>query len=173
MPSPIIHVAFGCLIYRSLRSRIDGVRPGLLWSAVALSVLPDIDAAVGILGGDLGAYHNDMMSSPAFAFLVAAAVGAIGWWRGSEFRFWFILAIACYLIHILLDYLTVGGGVMLLWPLSEAHFGSPIALFYGLHRSDGWISIRHLYTVVSEFATLLVIWLVLGRYEKICARRSG
>jgi len=32
---------------------------------VELSVLPDIDAAVSILLGDLGRYHNHMMSSPA------------------------------------------------------------------------------------------------------------
>ena len=166
MPSPITHVAFGYLIYRGLRTRIDGIRPTLLWAAVGLSVLPDMDAAVGILLGDLSRYHNDMMSSPAFAVLVATAVGTIGWWRRSEFRFWFALTLVCYLIHLFLDYLTFGGGIMLLWPMSEERFASPFSLFYGLHWSEGWISIRHLYTLSSELATLFVIWLMLRRYEK-------
>ena len=140
-------------------------------AAVGLSILPDIDAAVGILLGDLDRYHNHLMNSPAFAFLVAVAVGGIGWWRRSEFRFWFTLALACYLVHIVLDYLTVGRGIMLLWPLSEERFRSSFELFYGLHWSDGLISIYHLYTVFSELATLLVVGLVLKYYEKNRARR--
>ena len=118
MPSPITHVAFGYLIFRVLRTGSDSIQPSLLLAAVGLSILPDMDAAVGILLGDLGRYHNHMMGSPAFGFLAAVCVGTIGWWRRAEFRFWFTLALACYLIHIVLDYLTVGRGVMLLWPCS-------------------------------------------------------
>ncbi|NIV75262.1 MAG: hypothetical protein GWN37_10615, partial [Gammaproteobacteria bacterium] len=45
----------------------------------------------------------------------------------------FLLTLVCYELHVLLDYLTVGRGVMLLWPLSAERFAPPIYLFYGLH----------------------------------------
>jgi hypothetical protein len=42
--------------------------------------------------------------------------------------------------------------VMALWPLSEKRFLLPVPLFYGLHWSDGWLSLRHVWTVLTELA---------------------
>ena len=36
-------------------------------------------------------------------------------------------------------------------------------LFYGLHRSDGWISIRHLWTLLTESAFALVVYVAARR----------
>jgi hypothetical protein len=56
-----------------------------------------------------------------------------------------------------MDAATVSRGVMALWPLTETRFLAPVTIFYGLHWSDGWISIRHLWTLLTEllFAGLL------------------
>ena len=61
--------------------------------------------------------------------------------------------------------------IFLSWPLSEERFRSSFELFYGLHWSDGLISIYHLYTVFTELATLVVVGLALKFYEKNWARR--
>ena len=161
MPSPIAHAAAGYLVYRGLSTHFSGLRPEMVWAGIVLSLLPDVDAAVGILLGDMGRYHNHMMSSPFFAVLVSLGVGAIGWrWRG-EFRPWFVLALVCYLVHIVMDFLTRSRGPMLLWPLSDERFKPPFTLFYGVHWSDGLFSSRHIWTAITELGTVFILVLVL------------
>ena len=172
MPSPIAHAAAGYLVSRYLATRSIGIHPGMIWAGVALSLLPDVDAALGMLLGDMGRYHNHTMSSPVFALFAALGIGLIGWrWRG-EFRPWFVLALVCYLAHIAMDFFTRGRGIMLLWPFSEERFKPPFALFYGVHWSDGLFSSRHLLTVLTELGTLAILGLVLMVYLRVRRRRS-
>ena len=86
VPSPVTHAAAGYLVSRLLARGSGGVTPGMVWAGVALSCLPDIDAAFGLLLGDMGRYHNHMMSSPFFAVLAATASGAVAWRLGAAFR---------------------------------------------------------------------------------------
>ncbi len=165
MPSPIAHAAVGALISKAWPPgkrpprRIGGVLPVTLVACVGLSLLPDLDAAVGIALGNLGRYHNNLAGSPAFGLGVALVAGS-----GARLVSApaapraFLLTLVCYELHVLLDYLTVGRGVMLLWPLSAERFAPPIYLFYGLHWSDGLVSARHLVTVVTELAFVAVIF---------------
>ena len=171
MPSPVTHAAAGYLLSRYLLKDYTGFRPGMIWAGVALSCLPDIDAAVGLLLGDMGRYHNHMMSSPFFALLVAGGAGAVAWRAGAAVRPWFILTLACYLVHITLDFFTHGRGIMLLWPFSETRFKPPFSVFYGVHWSDGLISSRHLWTLLSELGTLAVLGVLLALYLRFGRRR--
>lgn len=93
MPSPLAHATMGYVIYRIVRSRMlgEGARrigplPGILMVVVCLSVVPDVDAVFGILMGDLGRFHNNVMNSVIFGLAGALGVGAVGWLkRGSGF----------------------------------------------------------------------------------------
>ena len=160
VPSPIAHTAAGYLVYRVLSTHIKGLPPGLVWVGVALSLLPDVDAAIGIWFGDMGRFHNHMMSSPFIAVLMSLVIGGAGWQLRGEFYPWFILALVCYLMHIVMDFFTTGRGIMLLWPLSEERYKPPFTVFHGVHWSDGLFSSSHIWTAVSEVATIAVIVLI-------------
>ncbi len=170
MPSPIAHAAAGYLIYRGLSGRFVGFRPGLVWAGIGLSLLPDIDAAAGLLLGDMGRYHNHMTHSLAFALLASFAAGMAGRRLASAFWPWFTLALACYLAHITMDFFTSGRGIMLLWPVSEQRFKPPFSIFYGLHWSDGLFSSRHIWTVVSEIATVAAFALIVAMSRYVTVR---
>lgn len=166
MPSPIAHLAVGYAIYRLSRQsepqpelRQFGPVPGLLAVTAVFSLLPDIDLAVGFLTGDFGRFHNNATHSlivgAFFSFLFA---GLMWWRRRQRFFYWFGVAVVSYWLHIAMDAATISRGVMALWPLTDTRFLAPLTLFYGLHWSDGWISIRHLWTLLTE---LLFVALVL------------
>ncbi len=146
----------------------------MLGIAVALSLLPDVDAALGLLLGDLGAYHNAGMNSLLVVLCVSLLVAGLAWlrWRPG-FRVWLALSLLCYSLHVLADYLTWGRGVMLFWPFTAERFAPPVYLFYGLHWSDGWVSVRHIWTLLTElvFAAILLTALVL--YSRWKGRRVG
>lgn len=133
--------------------------------AVALvffSLLPDADAAPGLLTGDIGLFHNTISHSllTGVAAAVFAAVAARLARLGSAWR-WAIFALLCCEIHILMDFVCHGRGVMAFWPLTSLRFRSPIVLFYGLHWSDGLISMNHVWTILTESVFgISLIWLV-------------
>ncbi|HSH75292.1 MAG TPA: metal-dependent hydrolase [Longimicrobiales bacterium] len=170
MPSPLVHSALGAAIYRlgfARRAapwpRVLGVPP-LLVACVGLSLLPDLDAAVGIAFGDMERFHNNLAGSPAFGFLVAlVSGGAAALVKPQAGMGAFLLTLVCYWGHVLLDYLTFGRGVMLLWPFSTERFSPPFPLFYGVRWSDGLLSAKHLITLVTESTFLLALWLGLRR----------
>ena len=60
-----------------------------------------------------------------------------------------------------MDFFTIGRGVMVFWPLSLERFASPVPLFYGLHWSDGYLSERHLITLVTELGFLFLLGIVM------------
>ncbi len=166
MPSPIAHTTMGYIIHKVYQARRPeqslgwlGPLPRLLLVTAGMSLLPDLDSAAGILLRDFGRYHNNGSHSLFVGLAVALGIGGLVWWRKrSGFGYWFVLILLCYQFHIILDFFTYGRGVMLFWPLSPERFASPIKLFYGLHWSDGFISIKHIWTLLNElgFAALVV-----------------
>jgi membrane-bound metal-dependent hydrolase YbcI (DUF457 family) len=169
MPSPIAHLAAGYAIYRLVRRYEPepklppvGPVPGLLLATAVFSTLPDVDSVVGLLMGDFGRFHNNATHSLivglGLSLLFAALMRRR---RGRGFRYWFAVAAASYSLHILMDAAAISRGVMALWPLSDTRYLAPLTFFYGLHWSDGWLSIRHLWTLLTEllFVTLLLILL--------------
>jgi membrane-bound metal-dependent hydrolase YbcI (DUF457 family) len=158
MPSPISHIAAGVIIYRSLpaeeRKKVSGKIyhiPLLAIIVLAASLLPDLDAVLGIITGDMGAYHNQASNSLFTGIAVAFILGVfLHWWLKGKFLFWFGLIFVSYAAHVFLDMLTVGRGIMLFWPFSSERFISPFLVFYGLRWSHGLWNISHLWTVISE-----------------------
>jgi membrane-bound metal-dependent hydrolase YbcI (DUF457 family) len=158
MPSPLAHATMGYVIYRLACAPVEqqpdkqaSWRDLRLPVAVGLSLLPDSDSIVGFLSGDFGRYHNNASHSLVVGAIVALSVGGVARWRfGAGFRRWFLLALLCYDLHIIMDSFTISRGVMGLWPFSEARYLAPVSLFYGLHWSEGWFSIKHLWTLITE-----------------------
>ena len=168
MPSPIAHAAMGYVIYRIYQphlpqkgSRHVGPLPLLLMVTVGLSLLPDLDAVPGVLFGDLRRFHNSVMHSLVFGLVVAIPIAIVVWLRKpSGFVHWFIIALLCYEAHVIMDFFTLGRGVMALWPFSWDRYQSPVYLFYGLHWSEGWISVRHLWTLMTEVGFVVFVGLI-------------
>ena len=179
MPSPIAHTAIGYVIFRLYqrgfsRKGQSWIRPVArpLMVIISLSILPDLDSVAGILMGDFGRYHNAWTHSLIVGLGVALVIGSLVWLiRHSGFTRWFILALLCYELHIIMDFFTVGRGVKAFWPFSLERFASPVPVFYGLHWSYGWLSMRHLLTLVSEvgFVALagIIVYLYLNRKGRI------
>jgi membrane-bound metal-dependent hydrolase YbcI (DUF457 family) len=174
MPSPIAHLTAGYALYALSRPHQPGPKlgrvepvPVLLAVTAGLSLLPDLDSLVGGLAGDLGRFHNNLTHSllvgAAVALLFGAAMRMV---RGRGFGFWFGVALAAYELHILMDWTTVGRGVMAWWPLTDARFQAPVYLFYGLHWSQGWLSARHLWTLATESAFAAVTLLVVRQFNR-------
>jgi hypothetical protein len=167
VPSPIAHATIGYAVYRLYSAHYPeenkykiGPTPRLLIATVGLSLLPDLDFLPGLLVGDFDRYHNAISHSLFLGVLVALFTGTFMWLVGrSHFFFWFGLTLLCYELHVIMDFFIDGRGVMLLWPLSPDRLKSPVKLFYGLHRSDGWVSIRHLWTLLTElvFAVFVIL----------------
>ena len=172
MPSPIAHLTAGYVLYALSRAHQPepapgqiGPIPGLLAVTVGFSLLPDLDSIVGVLAGDFGRFHNNVTHSLFVGAAVALVFGAV--MRavlGRDYWFWFGVALAAYELHVIMDWTTYGRGVMALWPFTDARFQAPVFLFYGLHWSEGWLSVRHLWTLVTELAFAMVSLLALRRF---------
>jgi inner membrane protein len=180
MPSPLSHVGMGYVIYRAYRGRFSQNNSEKIWIVprnlliiAGLSLMADMDSIIGFLTGQFGRYHNNLTHSLIFGLLVAVIfAGVFAWKQGSPFTPWLVVALISYEMHVVMDFFTVGRGVMLLWPFSASRFASPVKLFYGLHWSEGWISIRHFWTLVTETGFFLLLIVVLNLLERIKRKTS-
>jgi inner membrane protein len=180
MPSPLSHVGMGYVIYRAYRGHFSQnnsekiwIVPRILLFIAGLSLMADMDSIIGFLTGQFGRYHNNFTHSLIFGLLIAVIfAGFFAWKRGSPFTLWFVIALISYEMHVIMDFFTIGRGVMLFWPFSAARFASPVKLFYGLHWSEGWISIRHLWTLITETGFFLLLIIVLNLFERIKRKKS-
>ena len=168
MPSPIAHAAAGFVVYQAYRSRLPAwaeTRVGLaILVFIGLSLVPDLDLLPAVVLGDLKGIHNGITNSVVTALVISAALGVvISRIAGGRFLLWFSAAIASISLHILMDYFAATRGIMAFWPITSDRFVAPVKLFYGFHYSEGLISIRHLWTALSElaFAAVLVTLAVL------------
>jgi inner membrane protein len=168
MPSPLAHITAGYAIYRIFCHKLPEVErkkawqiPVLLIFAVILSMLPDVDSVLGLVMGDLGRYHNNGTHSLVIGLILAILfVGVIRWRFQCSFISWFVIVLLAYEMHVIMDFFTIGRGVMLFWPFSHERYSSPILVFYGLHWSDGVFSLRHLWTLLTEMVFLAFIFVI-------------
>lgn len=167
MPSPIAHAAMGLVIYEVARhsmpdmdkEKIIGSISGLMVVSVGFSLLPDIDVLPAVLTGNFAAFHNNFTHSPFFGLLLTIVFAAVLLFIGHRSLLrWSVLAFGAYLVHVGMDFMTPGRGVMLLWPFLPDRFEPSFVTFYGVHWSDPLTSVRHIWTVITEgiFVTLMV-----------------
>lgn len=176
MPSPLAHLSAAALVTTWSATRSQLVHSNRGWAklfavSAVLTMLPDLPTILGLFTGDLSTFHNRGEHSLFMGLMVSAVFAPIaGRLTRLSWKTWFSLSILCYGLHVLMDYLTVGRGVMLLWPLTDQRFGSPLKLFYGLHWSEGFWSWRHGWTLLSEAVAvvliLTVMWFVKRRREQ-------
>ena len=124
-----------------------------------------------MLAGNFGRYHNNLTHSLVVGLGAALVFGLWLKWKGYDKLFvWFLAILISYETHVLMDSATISRGVMAFWPFTSARFLAPITLFYGLHWSEGWISHRHLWTLLSELAFAAIlgmgIYALFGKKDK-------
>lgn len=167
MPSPIAHAAVGYVLYTRTHEpfeiNIDAFSPALA-TVVGLSLLPDLDTIPGIVSGNFAQTHNRWTHSLITGLAVTLISSGVIWLaRRDTWKHWSALILLCYELHILMDYVTVGRGVMLLWPFSITRYSPPVSIFYGLRWSKGTISNHHIWTVATELIFAIVIILTSSR----------
>ena len=171
MPSHIAHTAAAYAVYSVFAwggsqksTALKGAAAVFLAAAVVLSLLHDLSSLAALFGADLSTVHNNWEHSLMVALVVALVLGGLVQLRtGQGFSRWFWFAFVCYSLHLIMDLFTVGRGVMLLWPFSGVRISPPFKLFYGLHWSDGWLSTRHWWTLLTETAFALVVIVLVRR----------
>jgi hypothetical protein len=173
MPSPIAHLAAGYAIYRlsknKLPQRVGSVSkiPIALMLIAVLSILPDLDFLVGLLFGDIESFHNNLSHSLLIGLPVALVASCIMYlWYRSHFWVWFAVSLIAYDLHAILDLFSGERGVMLLWPVIQDRFVSPIRLFYGVQWGLGFFTPWHLVTILSETLFLIFVLFLIDRLEK-------
>lgn len=153
--------------------RPDRLRGVLATGIVLLALwLPDVDFVVAwILPGSAFAVHGGATHSLVFALGFAAATGLL--WRVACGRGAVRLAAVCFVCvtsHAVLDALTWGRGVMLLWPWTTERIASPVLLFVGVHRSQPYAWMLHAATIANEAVFVGLVWVVSRRWD---LRRLG
>lgn len=181
MPSPLIHTAAGYLIYRYSQRKLPvvdqrsfGPLPILLAITVIFAMLPDFDALLGLMVGDIGRYHNQGTHSLVVGLAISLIFAiCLGFRKKSSFLVWFLVLLIGYESHVILDYFTRGGrGVMLIWPLSTERFVPPFTFFHGVRWSQGLYTSEHILTVASELLIVLGIFLAIWFFEGRKRRRT-
>ncbi len=170
MPSPIAHLAAGYLIFRSSSASDPSDQPPLTACAiVSLSLLPDLDAILGILFRNLRRYHHGVSHSIFVGFVVSIAVGAATTLkRTNSWLQWLSLTLVSYELHVIMDYLSGGvRGVKLFWPYSSRRFRFPLKTFYGLKWDEGLFSRKHITTAITEVAFIAMFYLLLHLIKRL------
>ena len=172
MPSPLAHSAVGWWLHR--RSGLRGVDSasdaGPLdprwWLGLGvfcgLSILPDFDFVPGLWFGDAGGWHNGPSHSLLAGLLVAPLIGPlvyvlVGRWLGGGIGRWIGWTLTAYWCHVLLDALTQGRGVKLLWPFLHDRLAPPFAPFYGVRWSEGLLDPNLAWTVANELSFVVLV----------------
>lgn len=176
MPSPLAHLAAGCAIAIASNRGQRTPPSWRLWVVcLGFSMAPDTDAVIGILLERLALFHNQFTHSLGFGVALCAACLPLtrlmlpGW----STRRAFLLTMACFGLHLLLDWMTYGRGVMLLWPFSDTRFQSPVQVFHGLRWSDGVFSASHIDTLVNETGVIALVALLAWGVLYALKRRQG
>ncbi len=164
MPSPLIHLAAGAAAGAWADARAPRTAPTwkVLLFCLFFTMLPDADVALGLLHNDLSAFHNQWTHSLCFVLAASLVFAWLGryWLTGWSFRRIWLLLLLLLGSHVVLDWLTWGRGLKLLWPFSDHRFAAPWPLFYGVRHSERLCSASHWITLGSECVTLVAAWAV-------------
>jgi len=171
MASPLTHIVAGYSLFRIARCRFPELTGSwrtlvLFCGALGAATVVDVDFVAGIVHHNLSGYHNQQSHSLCAALIAGAGIGVLGRvLTGRQLGRWLLLGLAGTLSHVLIDFLTIGRGVQLFWPLTDTRFACPVPLFYGLRWSEGIWSTSHLATLANEVPIVAaLLWLVCTQY---------
>lgn len=170
MPSPLAHLAAGAAVATMFTRNVDGLaRRRCIWgAAIFFSIAPDLDLIPGFITGNMAMYHNQVTHSFFFGLAFCLLVTGLfkfcfrrflDWWSYPRIAF---VALVSYSLHLVMDAMTLGPGVKLLWPFTDERFSLPVTLFYGVRHSEGLFSQYHLITIGNELA-IIAGFLLLAR----------
>ena len=135
MATPIGHSLAGLAVYSVAPDINRHSRLKLMLLCITMAVFPDLDLLPGLLQGQPVLYHGSISHSLGFALGVSLVIALIFHFQGSAFGPIFKLCLIAYVSHLVLDFFGPDGrapyGIPLFWPLSSAHFLSPIPLLLG------------------------------------------
>jgi hypothetical protein len=165
MPSPIAHISVGYLLYRFFGKHISYRRHNyrrlftilLIGVFLFLSMVPDLDAVVGMLTNQMGRYHNNWTHSIIVCVGISLVGAAVMYLIVDKLAVCLGAAFACCSLHIIMDFFSYGRGVMLLWPITYHRFQPPFYIFMGLHWSEGVWSALHLLTLLNELLFVAIL----------------
>ncbi len=138
------------------------------WGMLFSLVLPDVDFALRAMWPGVAAFEHGMVMH---SFAVAAVYGLFFAgllrmvWRLPLLLMWCV-GTGCYTVHIVMDMLTRGRGVMAFWPVFEGRIASPMPLFYGANHSRPWAIGLHMITLVTELMFAGAMWWIGGYFGK-------
>jgi len=138
MATPIGHGLVGYAVFLFLKKGKRGLSLPLLFLAVFIAIVPDLDFLPGLFVGEPALYHQGISHSLSFAFVAGIVCGLF--LRGQNRFFFpvFFLIFLAYTSHLVLDLFGPDGrtpyGIPLFWPLSSTHLLSPVQLLPGVHH---------------------------------------
>ena len=159
MPSPIAHAVSGYAIAKGF----NPIRVSRMWRfalyAVFVAIAADFDFIPQLVAGINT--HRGFTHSLSFAILFSLVLSRL-FIRKTLLKYLptFILTLAIYSSHLVLDFFTQGGtGIPLLWPISSSHFQSAIPLFPAVHHSHGLFNSIHILFLSFELTyTVVLLW---------------
>jgi membrane-bound metal-dependent hydrolase YbcI (DUF457 family) len=139
--------------------------------ALGAGLLPDVDMLRALIRSDwaflpaVSAHRASLLHTPPFALIVGLVVLALPITQRAA---WAAVAGAAVLVHLVLDSITIGPGVMWLYPWSETFYGLSLAdTRYGRDWGEQWLMryINHP-LFLSEIALVIAAGLAAGRTTK-------
>ncbi len=193
MSSPVAHCSLIFFAWPALRRALER-RGGasafgagstrarrLKLAAAALFALmaPDFDLLAGpLVGKPYGDYHNGVSHSLLVGMLFAVPYAlVVSRLLAAPFSIFFVFGFVAYASHVLIDAVTWGVGVQMLWPLSDARFfnifDNRFALFRGVrHSHDVSIGV-HLTNLVNDVVFAGFVWTTAWWWNRTRVRRGG
>lgn len=141
MATPIGHSLAGYLFYHFSggKKRTADWRKLIFFTFFAN--LADFDYFFGLFSGQPNLYHHQFTHSFAFAVIIAGVFAGVMKVDPRK-KFWasFLMLLAIYLSHILIDFFTLDTtapfGEQLFWPFSQNYYISEIWIFRDIHKGD-------------------------------------
>ncbi|HEY6000169.1 MAG TPA: metal-dependent hydrolase [bacterium] len=170
MPTPVAHAAAGAGVALIASRWLPAARALPVVAAAALAAnLPDLDY-LALVGGRAAMERFHQGPAHSLAFIAAATLPLTLVLRRRLGLAWAWALLACAgLTHLLLDLVVLDEkppvGFPFFWPLSDARFHAPFAVFPGIDRVHV-LSMRNLRELLVELALgipFLLLALRLGR----------
>ncbi|MDO8725836.1 MAG: metal-dependent hydrolase [Candidatus Methanoperedens sp.] len=176
MPSPIGHILSGILLYQIFNRHDARYDVRKLFVYVIISVIPDIDLAIGFLINDLK-FHQGVFHSLGAAIFAGLIAGIVLIRKKGLFFNGFLLFSGLFYSHVILDYLASASdtgypfGVALFWPFSNEYYVFPVTIFLDILRGtsnetlfSGMFNFHNLWAVMIELVLFLPLIILLHHF---------